>query len=566
MGSISLDKKLIGDIEGDFIVPAYQRGFRWDQEVEKLLDDIDKIPDGKKYCFQPIVVKNIGKPGENKYELIDGQQRLTSVYLLIRYIIQLGFPYYHNFSIYYETRDNSKEFLEKINIDILDNEINNIDEYFFVAAYKKINSWFEKQKNIPYTASRLYEKLCDSIFAIWYEVDPNEKSVPLFRRLNRRILLTNAELVKALFLSQNSEIDHKKQLEIATEWDNIEKELHDNSFWRFITNEDPNKYQVRIEILFNLYSGKRQDEKNVFFTFDYFDNELKGKNNKSETWTKIKSYFQRLQEWYKIHDLYHKIGYLIASNYSLSDLINNSDGVPKHEFHDSLDSLIAKSINTEKCYNELSYRSESDYILIKKILLLFNVETVRQKAEETMRFPFCKYKDENWSLEHIHAQESEGLNKKELWVEWLNLHKKILETIDKEKNKILIKEITDAENDKNINNITFLNLYNKIINELSKDNSKEYNHSISNLALLGKSNNSVLNNSVFAVKRNKILEIDKKGDYIPECTRCVFLKYYTRSEDNQLHFWGEPDRNGYLNEMNTVLSKYLKIINKEILP
>ncbi len=66
----------------------------------------------------------------------------------------------------------------------------------------------------------------------------------------------------------------------------------------------------------------------------------------------------------------------------------------------------------------------------------------------------------------------------------------------------------------------------------------EYTHSLANLALLEHSNNSALSNSTFDVKRNRIIEIDKTNAYIPVCTRHVFLKYYTPSEFNQMHFWG----------------------------
>ena len=82
-------------------------------------------------------------------------------------------------------------------------------------------------------------------------------------------------------------------------------------------------------------------------------------------------------------------------------------------------------------------------------------------------------------------------------------------------------------------------------------------HSISNMALLNSSDNAALNNSTFDVKRNEIIEMDKAGKYIPFCTKMVFLKYYTPSEDNQLHFWGQEDRVAYIQAINKVLCEYL---------
>lgn len=299
-----------------------------------------------------------------------------------------------------------------------------------------------------------------------------------------------------------------------------------------------------------------------FYTFFHFDKKIKNTQNKPDIWTDILRYHQRLKEWYENVELYHKIGYLIASDSNwMKDLIKKSEGVTKTIFQNSLDELIAESINFKKEYSELSYIN--DYNSIEKLLLLFNIETIRKRSDETLRFPFDKHKKENWSLEHIHAQQSQGLNKNAQWVEWLNLHKESLLNIDKHKNHDLIKEITEVANEK-LTGEQFLELYNKVIEVLSAKDSIEFTHTLSNLALLGLSNNSALNNSTFDVKRNKILRMDKAGDYIPVCTRRVFLKYYTTSQSNQLHFWGEPDRKGYTKEINLVLKNYLSIIDKTI--
>lgn len=563
MSNIHLEPKLVGSIEGEFYVPAYQRGYRWKEEVTMLLNDIHEISEGKNYSLQPIVVRKID---EKKFELIDGQQRLTSIYLIFRYMKQLNLPFQLNFSLEYETRTGSKHFLESINADTLNIDPHNIDEYFIIEAYRIISNWFKAQKDEALAAFNLYKKLNERIRIIWYEVDYNEDSVSLFTRLNiGRIPLTNAELVKALFLSRNNGIDDRKQLEIATEWDIIEKELHNDSLWYFITNENPKAYPTRIELIFDLMANKQKGEREKFFTFFHFDNEIKQRKDKSDIWTEILRYFQRLKEWYENIDLYHKVGYLVASeSKSLQSLINDSKDITKTTFQNSLDALIAQSINFPKEYSDLSYDNKTDYGYIERLLLLFNVETIRQKSDETMRFPFDKHKQEDWSLEHIHAQQSEGLNKREQWVEWLNLHKSSLLNIDCKSDENIIQEISEAVNDEKLTGDRFSALFNRVITILSEEGSNEYTHSLSNLALLGQSDNSALNNSAFDVKRNKILEMDKTSDYIPVCTRRVFLKYYTPSESNQVHFWGKADRDGYIVEMDKVLRVYLGLIQKEI--
>ena len=563
MNNIQLEPKLIGNIEGEFYVPAYQRGYRWKEEVKMLLNDIHEIGEGKNYSLQPIVVRKIG---EKKFELIDGQQRLTTLYIILKYIKEFLPKSQIKFSIDYQTRTNSRLFLESIDFKNTDIETDIIDEYFFNEATKTIVEWFGQQDDESQTAIELSSKLNKKIRVIWYEVDSTEDSVSLFTRLNiGRIPLTNAELVKALFLGRNNGIDDRKQLEIATEWDIIEKELHNDSLWYFITNENPKSYPTRIELIFDLIAKKQKGEREKFFTFFHFDNKIKDKKEKSDIWTEILRYYQRLKEWYENIDLYHKIGYLIASESKhLQELIDESKDITKTSFQYSLDALIANSINFPKEYCELSYDNKTDYGFIEKLLLLFNVETIRQKSDETMRFRYDKHKQENWSLEHIHAQQSQGMNKREQWVEWLNLHKNSLMTIDCELDASLIQDLSDAVNDEKLTGDKFSTLFTRVTTILSEDGSIEYTHSLSNLALLGQSDNSALNNSTFDVKRNKILELDKTSDYIPVCTRRVFLKYYTTSESNQFHFWGKADRDGYVAEMDSVLRVYLALIQKEI--
>ena len=83
-------------------------------------------------------------------------------------------------------------------------------------------------------------------------------------------------------------------------------------------------------------------------------------------------------------------------------------------------------------------------------------------------------------------------------------------------------------------------------------------HLLPNLALLDRGHNSALGNSVFEVKRQQILRLDRTGSYIPPCTRNAFLKYYTDDADQQIHVWGPQDRQAYYRTMRAVLAPYLE--------
>lgn len=181
-------------------------------------------------------------------------------------------------------------------------------------AYKKIKKWFSQKGELSVIMPDIKNLFAYNVKIIWYEVDDTADAVAMFTRLNiGKIPLTSAELVKAMFLSSNR-MDGRKQDEIALQWDNIEKELHDESFWYFLTNNSPQKYQTRIDLVLDLKSQKKLVERDKYFTFFYFD-KLGKEKGLNEIWREVVQTFLTLKDWYQNHELYHKIGYLIASGY-----------------------------------------------------------------------------------------------------------------------------------------------------------------------------------------------------------------------------------------------------------
>ena len=552
---ILLETKLVSDIKGTFYVPSYQRGYRWgEDEVLRLLNDV--YSNGKKnYCLQPVVVRK----NADSYELIDGQQRLTTIYLIYRYMKNVN-PFFSEpaFNLIYETRDNSAKFLQTID---LSRREENIDFWFIANAYETIKKWFEEDMQIR--VLHVFEYFKEDVKIIWYEVGEKEDAISLFTRLNiGKIPLTSAELVKAMFLSSDgkSKMDREKQEEISLQWDNMEKELHDDSLWYFLTNRTNARYQTRIDLILDLISEKPADNREKYYTFFKID-ELGKTMSLDELWRKIQQTFLVLKDWYENHELYHKIGYLIASEkQTLQSIFKISAGKTKQGFRAVLDSYIRESIAIQGNYADLSYEKPLDYKRISTLLLLFNVESVRLNGEHTQWFPFDRFKfDEKgkvaWSLEHIHAQQSEGLRTQEMWKEWLGLHIPSIRTVANDNE--LIAAMQAAIEKPKLERAEFDDLQQKVVELLSVQGNAEYMHSISNLALLRSDDNAALNNSTFDVKRNLIVEMDKEGQYIPFCTKMVFLKYYTPSEENQLHFWGQADRIAYIKAMNKVLAPYL---------
>lgn len=537
---IILDTKLVGDIKGDFYVPSYQRGYRWSTtEVVRLLDDIYSTEGKRNYCLQPVVVRKKG----DRYELIDGQQRITMIYLIYRFMNEESFGFIDEprFTLSYETREKSEDFLKSIDES---RKEENIDFWFLCSAYGNIKKWFS-EKDRKSTLTNVNKYFDEIVKIIWYEVGESEDAIGLFTRLNiGKIPLTNAELIKAMFLSKDAEedVDKEKQEEISLQWDNMEKELHNNSLWHFLTNKTNVAYQTRIELILDLISDKPSDNREKYYTFFKFD-EMRRTEQLDDIWRSIQRTFLVLKNWYENHELYHKIGYLIASDtLTLQKIFELSRNITKDEFRNLLNDFIRESIKIKGNYSDLSYEKLQDQKKITALLLLFNVESVRRNGEHSQWFPFDKHKfgkegKVTWSLEHIHAQQSEGLRTQEMWKEWLVLHLPSVKMINNDCDE-LIEGINSAIAKDRLERQEFDAIQQKVVNLLSVKGNTEYLHSIANMTLLSTSDNAALNNSTFDVKRNEIIKMDKAGQYIPFCTRMVFLKYYTPSIDNQLHFLG----------------------------
>ena len=127
--------------------------------------------------------------------------------------------------------------------------------------------------------------------------------------------------------------------------------------------------------------------------------------------------------------------------------------------------MIAESINfqlkDENTYRDLNY--EKNYKEISNLLLLFNIESII-KEQVYQRFPFSKYNTAEWSLEHIHAQNSQGLKKKETQIEWVKMH---LESIISVNDKGQYDEIiAEMKNIISTNQIETRNVFDELFNKV----------------------------------------------------------------------------------------------------
>lgn len=571
-----------------FFIPSYQRGYRWDdRQVTNLLDDIwsfrlSSENESKEsfYCLQPIVVSR----KNNEWEVLDGQQRLTTIYIILEYLKEgLGFLGKHNFSIRYQTRPDSEIFLK--NIDFKKCE-ENIDYFHICQAHATISNWF-KGKDGTVKINLLTTLLGDdesgkNVKVIWYDVSDENTSdnfaIDIFTRLNiGKIPLTNAELVKALFLQKGNFHENNatlKQLQIASEWDNIEKTLQNNAFWYFVYNpENPIKYDNRIEYIFDLMKGKTKDDE-VYYTFYEFQKDYtasrKEKNSPPDIdrlWLTIKRYFLSFEEWHNDKQLYHLIGFLIDCGYSINKIKKESQERTKTSFKAWLKEEIRKQVNYQ--IDDLSYGRKE----IRKILLLFNLQTILATENADIRFPFFRYKYEDWDIEHIRSQTDKqiaGSNRLD-WLldvleyftgerfcsteEEIESQQNAITGLEK-KEKSIAEKLLEMVSADELDEEAFNKMYLRISKHFKENNDFEDKDSIGNLTLLDSKTNRSYGNAMFPIKRKTIIGNDMNGIFVPICTKNVFLKSYSRKL-GEVMYWNQQDANDYVNAIKQTLQDYL---------
>jgi hypothetical protein len=542
----ALRPMVVGDIAGGFVVPDYQRGYRWGvEEVTRLLDDIAES-DGN-YYLQPVVVK----PAAGQWELIDGQQRLTTLYLILSYIRTHMPKTQVKYSLSYDTRIHSAAYLA----DPTEADSHaNVDFFFIYQAFEHIREWFEARHDPTLAAVNFYKALAERVYVIWYQAPDDVDSRTLFTRLNvGRIPLTDAELIKAVLLSK---IDRRD--EVAAQWDSIERDLRSPEVWAFATGRSERKATHISLLLDTLADREKGRRRHPFHTFEALRQRILAESP-TAVWDDVVDLHSLVLGWHDDHDLFHKIGYLVSTGSSLGDFVGPAFELGRRDFVNLLDERIRQRVGlTRTSLGDLDYEHYPERC--KRALELMNVETVRRRGDRAHRYSFAAHASRSWSLEHIHAQSAEQLDEVRQWTSWLELHRDALvelPDVDDEVRDELVRRIDAAI--PTINSARFHQLEAEIVPLFTASGADADGvHAISNLALLERGDNSALNNACFEVKRRAILELDRAGSYIPPATRNVFLKYYTDSKAQQLHFWGPQDRDAYLDALVTAVGAYLE--------
>lgn len=563
-----------------FFVPAYQRGYRWTAtQVVELLEDVwEFVRNGRKaegafYCLQPIVVSPMD---DGRWEVVDGQQRLTTVFLVLSFFNeQIAEPDRKPlFSMDYQTRKGSTGFLRSVQPE---RSKENIDFFHMVAARNAIREWFQDKTA---AVNDIKSAFLQDVRVIWYELGPGTKPQEVFQRLNMgKIPLTEGELVKALFLrasnfvGEESRLLQLRQLQIAQEWDAMERRLQEDDFWYFLTNQE--RESNRIELLLALHTEKVERLNpglargpGIFFNFS---ERLDTPGIQAWTeWEQVKRTFLTLEEWFRDSTLHHLVGFLasrktddplaaIKDVTALSDNASNKraflrklkEEIFSRVFHRGqsravdFSNMDLPSVIREAIHG-LDY--SSDPTVIRNVLLLFNIASLLE-GDTGARFPFGAFKRENWDIEHIRSVQSRMPQRPDAQKRWLETFLIYLDgdadarqdNSEAETQRMAFIEQTRALLDATkFDGDAFALLFLRVQQAYDPYQDPEADNSIGNLTLLDAGTNRSYGNAIFPIKRKTIIALDRVGHFVPLCTKNVFLKYYSPSV-NRMLVWDRVD-------------------------
>lgn len=562
------DLRLTGAGEAQrYFIASYQRGYRWSSlQVSQLLEDIREFARRRNpqpeefYCLQPLVLKKLVGGG---YEVVDGQQRLTTLLLILRHFNERLTEKFRLplFTLNYGTRPDLLHFLDQPTQALAKS---NVDFFHLFHAVTTIEKWFNDNET---EVEEIKSALLNRTKVIWFQLSERDNAVDAFTRLNvGKIPLTNDELIRALFLKRTNAEESEAaavQNHIAHEWDQLEKTLQSEPFWYFLSNQR-GETQNRIGFLFDLVARAEglppEAEHDDYGIFYAFSQKLKAVGASPEQeWRKIKQSFMMLEEWFEDRVLYHIVGFLVSEGMSIGRISELSKRCTKTEFERKLRQEVfarvvevrppedmseaAIGAHLEERLDYLEYGTQSHRPKIKSLLLLFNLASLLRNKRSNLRFQFDSFKNERWNIEHVRSVTSDKPEGHSERVTWLGHCLGYLNS--QEAGGDLRAEIESFVALPHQDALAVFDpLYERLLAFFGEKTDEETDHSIANLTLLDEHTNKSYRNAVFAVKRQRLLSLDQAGIFVPLCTRNVFLKCYSPQADNVM-FWGAADREAY---------------------
>lgn len=561
----------------NFFIPSYQRGFKWTTtQMKELLQDLyvfskEWKATGDYYCLQPIIVK--WKEEDKVWEVVDGQQRLTAIWMLYtlyylsrkRQFKKAGIER-ESFSLMYQKKESFTELFEiigkyvdgdgkfdEISEDLQNEKMRGVDALNLIENIEYITNEFSYMGDFADNALAFILARKNDIDIIWYELE-DENPIQTFANINaNKIDLTNAELLKALLLHSRVQGDDLQTM--ALQWDSMEKGLRDSHFWNFLVNVKAREksrmpeYSTHVDLLFEIWCAKEgiklyqglHDRHAIFREiskqFDECSGEVDRDKKAKKIWVEILQIYETLTDWYEDDNLYHKIGLLLAVNSdNKTKQIDNSELIKdfytyyechtRDEFAKELIRKITRDVygfnadslagvlstDVEDSLDEVGY---DDKEKVKRILLLYNISLLVNASNQHERFPFDLYNKDIWDVEHVNPQTPLELKEEEV-IAYLRSYMRFL--IDWNDNE------ADQEKKQKISEV--IDLISACISDKTHGGFKDANESIAqiceienndniqNLVLLDAETNRGYKNACFFDKRKCIIAKEKNNSKV----------------------------------------------------
>lgn len=573
-------------------IPEYQRGYKWsNKQIEQLLNDIsefdDKLDDDLFYCLQNITLYP-SKSDKEILNIVDGQQRLTTTYLLYCF---LGLVEFLIDKLHYAVRASSNTFIKKLQQDrhnfiksILDSisfnafceefhndDFDHQDIFYMYSAIRNFEEWFLKT-NV--NKELFKEKFVTKVKFIVNEIHSNIKEQELFMNLNTgKVPLDGADLIRAIIITRvakeemqnfnNSSIKdivrlNEKRTRIGWELDHLNQWWSNmnvkNYFRPFQKIEVDNQETILfnsdinpINILYSLWAETKVKAKEKL-RLKLFENS----DISSLLLYKELTFLNRtLQDWFKDRELYHLLGYMANNSRSFSfskyyKFWRNSDQT-REKFIQAIKSDIKYYVFGEEgkensgaefwLQSILNYSGETktnwyDLQELEKFLVLIDVIEISKNQEISFLSP-VHFKKNKEDKEHIYPCTPKNIKE----IEKCNNEFEAIQSYLRK-----IKNLSDDSfpySEKEWNKKELIEKEEVLRNLESKIHEMSPINSIGNLVLLHYSINRGFGNDYYIDKRASVVNNVQNGEYVRQHTLNVFVK--GRSDSKNLNDWNFED-------------------------
>ena len=600
----------ITDFEGEsFFIPDYQRGYRWNErEVLDLLNDWNdfyKDNRGSSYFMQPIVVK-LRETGS--WEVVDGQQRLTTVLLILQALDKIG-----KYTISYKVLDKSEE--NVANIKNCSNT-DDINLFHMKQAYDTAKNWIgEDAKNFG-SKECLSDFILKNISFLWYRADKADDNTgeQIFQRLNiGKIELTQSELIKALFLSDDNFVRDavNRKEEFAHQWDEFEAMFQNDEFWYFLTDrkgaDSPTRIEFLLETIPQLYpeiiSKEDIESKDGLFRA-YYSVYRSDRKKLQQIWDKAIEFMDITRMWYEDVTLYHLIGFKIIDDRNGGQALlnifrewNNNRTVSSFIADYLVNGIVEKHTpafkdNAGKVYGRAENEGWKDEkraaygpLLLSNILQVLRQNKTHENNPDYAqgifyKFPFHLFKKQikgdgiGWDVEHVTSATDNELEDVKAQREWIcsaylslaDEERAAFNEAQKENINQFFKKGNDHTDTADIFGVIYKDLAGRLGIDGSEKFSVEQKNKISNYVLLDYSTNRTYKNAIFPTKRQhirnkengklmtakwntksqtiEVSEAPAESAFVPPCTKDVFMKTYSNVVSNSMA-WTPDDAESY---------------------